>query len=186
MTNAPKLGYGSPTRVTPNANGDAMNCSKTFLLGLSLLLIPACGGDKDDTASAGDDTATGDSGDTQDPVSEDAPVVVSADAYCELHDVGDKYYQWTLQATVTDPQGLDTVVRYDSTQKSNYTQVLSSAGGELARYGLTCADGECFGSFKESEDGIACSNASSYTFRFVVSDEDGNKSANHDIEGRQG
>ena len=157
-----------------------------LLLGLSLLLLPACGGGKDDTSSSTDDTATADTADSGQQVSDDAPVVTSADAYCELHDVGDKYYQWTLQASATDPQGLDTIVRYDSTQESNYPLVLTSAGGKLARYGLTCADGNCFGSFKESEDGVACSNADTYTFQFVVSDEDGNKSASYDILGRQG
>jgi len=163
-----------------------MKCTLPLLLGFSLLLLPACGGGgKDDTSSSNDDTAADDTGDTGQSVSDDAPVVTSADAYCELHDVGDKYYQWTLQATATDPQGVDTIVRYDSSQESNYTLVLSSAGGELARYGLTCADGTCFGSFKESEDGVACSNAESYTFQFVVSDEDGNKSASYDIAGRQ-
>ena len=60
-------------------------------------------------------------------------------------------------------------------------------GTDFASYPLTCADdGDCIGSFKEADDGVACGSASAYTIRFIIVDEDDNASEPYEVEGRQG
>ena len=157
------------------------------------LLIPAsvslgCGSDKEDETGHIDDdneteTSTVTTGTTTSGTSDpDAPQILNADAWCYLHKTGDKYYQWALTAEITDPQGTETI---PGLLMDAVTVVFN--GTDFASYPLTCADdGDCIGSFKEADDGVACGNAAAYTIRFVVTDEDDNASAPYEVEGREG
>jgi hypothetical protein len=159
------------------------------LLALTLAFgLTACFGDKDDTDNKDDSGETeGDAdtdADTDGDADPDAPTIEEADGYCYQHKTGDKFYQWEVNCIADDPQGADTLVSFDA--ENSIVMVLNDSGGEIADYALVCNDsGECFGSFRESDHGVACSNASAYTLRFQVVDEDGNISAPYSIQGRQ-
>ena len=160
------------------------------LLALALTLgLTACpDSDKDDTDGSddtndpeGDADTDADADGDADP---DAPWIEEADGYCYQHKTGDKFYQWEVNCIADDPQGADTLSSFD--MENSVVTVLNDSGGELAAYALVCNDsGECFGSFRESDHGIACASATSYTLRFQVVDEDGNVSAPMSITGRQ-
>ncbi len=154
------------------------------LMGL-LLCGPACfdgGKDSNDTGGETEGDADADAdGDTD--TDGQSPWIEAGDAYCYQHKTGEKFYQWEVNCIGDDPQGADTLESFHADAK---VDVLNSSGGELASYALVCNDsGECFGSFRETDDGIACSNATSYTIRFQVVDEDGNTSAPYELQGRQ-
>ncbi len=159
------------------------------LLALALGIgLVACGDTKDDTDQPNhthnpqSDADT--DADTDGDADPDAPWIEEADGYCYQHKTGDKFYQWELNCTADDPQGADTIESFDA--ENSVVTVLNDSGGELAAYALVCNDsGECFGSFRESDHGIACASATSYTLKFQVIDEDGNISAPYTITGRQ-
>lgn len=160
-----------------------------FALALTIGLA-ACGDGKDDTDpndtdAEGDTDADGDTdSDTDGDADPDAPTIEQADGYCYQHKTGDKYYQWEVNCIADDPQGADTLVAFDT--ENSIVTVLNDGGSEIATYALVCNDsGECFGSFRESDHGIACASATTYTLRFQVIDEDGNISAPFSIQGRQ-
>ena len=158
------------------------------VLALALALTACFGDGKDDTNEPEGDTDTDTDTDTDadgdgdaDP---DAPTIDEADGYCYQHKTGDKFYQWEVNCIADDPQGADTISSFDA--ENSVVTVLNDSGGELAAYALVCNDsGECFGSFRESDHGIACASATDYTLRFQVVDEDGNISAPVSIQGRQ-
>ena len=81
-----------------------------FLFALSL----ACSG-KDpssDTSSENDTSSSQDSPgdtDTQEPADPNAPSVTEADAWCYTQGGSTNVDYWAFSATVTDPQGVDTV-----------------------------------------------------------------------------
>ncbi len=153
-------------------------------IALSLGLIACPDPDKDDTDGSEGDTDTDTDTDTDGDADPDAPWIEEADGYCYQHKTGDKFYQWEVNCIADDPQGADTISSFD--MENSIVTVLNDAGGELAAYQLVCnASGECFGSFRESDHGIACASATSYTLRFQVVDEDGNVSAPVSVTGRQ-
>jgi hypothetical protein len=141
----------------------------------------------DDTANTDDTNPEGDAdtdADGDGDADSDAPWIEAADAYCYLHETGDQYYQWEVNCTADDPQGADTLKAFDAAMSK--ITVLNDGGTEIANYALVCDDeGACFGSFKELDDGISCANATSYTIRFQVADEDDNISAPFEVQGRQ-
>ncbi len=157
-------------------------------IGLTLCLT-ACGKDDPDDTDGTDDTGEteGDAdtdADADGDADPDAPWIEQADAYCYQHKTGDKFYQWELNATADDPQGADTIMSFDA--ENSIVKVFNDSGGELAAYALVCNDsGECFGSFRESDHGVACASANTYTLAFQVIDEDGNISAPFEVTGRQ-
>ncbi len=129
---------------------------------------------------ATDDTSfeTDDSGNTG--TSDDEPVIESADVHCYLHSTGDQFYQWTMSAQVDDPQGRDTI-EITNTVEAYLNDALQ------ASYTLICPDtsGDCVGSFRETDNGILCSTASNYDFKFLIVDEDGN-TASKTVQGYEG
>ncbi len=130
----------------------------------ALLILMACGTSNIQT----DDTGTSDTDTNTNTNSDQAPAIDSANAYCYYHSTGDPFYQWAMDANVDDPQGRDTI------ETSNTVEVYRSDTLQ-ASYGLVCGPtNPCIGSFKESDNGIACDSASEYVFLFLVSDEDGN------------
>ncbi len=148
------------------------------------LLLLGCSSDEtEDSDPAPLDSAPADSG--QPPadsgLDDVRPVIESADAYCYL---ADEYYQWVVECQADDPQGADTLAEFGDYEHS-VTVYLS--GTAINSYALICSDeGSCTGTFKESEDGVICKNATSYRFGFLVWDEQGNQSELYTIKGRQG
>ncbi|MFH1469057.1 MAG: hypothetical protein ABIO70_32015 [Pseudomonadota bacterium] len=137
--------------------------------------------DPDDTNPEGDADTDADGDGDADP---DAPWIEEADAYCYLHETGDQFYLWEVNCTADDPQGSDTIKSFDAT--NSVVTVLNDGGTTVATYALVCTDeGACVGSFKETDDGVSCASATSYTIRFQVVDEDDNVSAPYDVQGRQ-
>ena len=154
-----------------------------FTLGISLFSLVACNGNKveedddDGNNSIFDDTGADDTGGFNDP---EAPVIEVADAWCYLHKTGDQAYFWVANLEVDDPQGQDTIESF-----YEGVTVLSSDTELFSEY-LVCGDGECTASWAESQYGMACGNAESYTLRFQLTDEDGNLSEPVEVTGRTG
>jgi hypothetical protein len=135
-----------------------------------LTVLAACSG----SVGLKDDKAEDTGGGLQpDP----APSVVSVDRIeCTTQQSAGEV--WQMELTVDDPQGADTVASVGR------VSVLNDRGGELAAYDIACNDGSCFGSIRADYDGITCALSGSLTFRFVVTDEDGNPSAPYDAAAR--
>ena len=115
-----------------------------------------------------------------------APVVEEADAYCLYNDSSEQYYYWIVGCSADDPQGADTLAEF-SDEWDHTVTVTNDQGAELASYVLSCNNsGDCTGTFYESDHGVICTSASSYTFSFVVVDQDGNYSPPLEVVGRQG
>ena len=156
-----------------------------------LLLALAC--DKDDGTSA-DDTATttddsspsddsghtddsGSTNDTSDPF-EDAPIIQSCDAFCYFHDTGDQFYNWRIECSVTDQQGVENVW--------NGTVEIAQGNNSVATDLVACdAAGFCSTTFREELYGVYCSQASSYDFFIRIQDWDENMSRPYKVTGRQ-
>lgn len=108
----------------------------------------------------------------------ETPTILGADAWCYFHTTGDQYYNWDAAASVSDPQGPDTL--------SGGTLVALRDGEEVVTHLLAC-DGDaarCTTTFREDSDGILCEDADSYTFRFTVVDEDDHVSGPVEVVGR--
>jgi hypothetical protein len=144
--------------------------------GATLVLLSACTmGDDDD--DAGDSGELDDSGGTADV----RPVLLSADASCYLHDVGEQYWQWELLAEASDPQGVDTLATTATVDAVIATgDVVASP--TIVRY---AGSPEFFGGFKESDFGMLCGDAQRYTFHFRVHDQDGHDSEVIEVVGRR-
>jgi hypothetical protein len=154
------------------------------------LLVLGCSKSDSNSADTGEDTDT-DTEDTQDtdtsgtdtgvdtaPPDNKAPKILSCDAYCEWHDIGDTYWKWTLGCNVTDPDGLKNIWNGNTSVKKN--------GNFVVEYLVACnTGGLCTTGFREDTDNILCSQASTYTFVTRISDWDGNTSKPNTVTGRQ-
>ena len=157
------------------------------IISLCLLAVAlvACG-DKDTGDDSGDVQDTEDTQDTDDTQQDsEAPVITDAYAVCGLHDIGDKYYYWSMWCQGDDPQGQDTLERYEGDLQRVW--VLDPGNNVLADYALSCDpdNGQCSGATSQDADNIVCASAANYTFRFRIADEDGNQSAPYDVVGAQ-
>ena len=148
------------------------------------LLALACNDDgSDDSAAGGDadadtDTDTDADSDSDSDTDSELPYVIGADAACSLHETGTQYWQWTLNASADDPQGVKTVDSFGN------VDVLDAKGKLAASYTLGCsAKGLCATSFDADDDGILCKTPEEWTFRFTVLDEDKNASVPFDVNG---
>ena len=113
------------------------------------------------------------------------PTVSNADAVCYYNDSSPSYWYWLVYCQFDDPEGRDTIASFYSGFEHEVTVL--QEGTQVARYTLACGEGgDCSAGFDEDDDGILCSSASSYTFRFVVYDEDGNASEPVEVNGRAG
>jgi len=137
----------------------------------------------DDTSSTGDDTSSaadsGDSQDTDPQTDPNAPVISSCDAYCYLHQTGDQNYQWKIECSVDDPDGMDNVWngRFD----------ILFGTSTIADDKIACDDaGYCSGSFGETTHEVYCEQADSYEFVIFISDWDENESKPYRVTGRRG
>ncbi|HJN77799.1 MAG TPA: hypothetical protein QGF58_28025 [Myxococcota bacterium] len=156
-----------------------------FLLALACV-TPAPGTDSNDSArsdSAGtDDSQSDDSGDTQDTQDEIdplAPVIETCDAYCYLHQTGDENYQWKIECSVDDPDGVDNIW--------NGRFEIEYSGARIADDKMACDDaGYCSGSFGETTHEVYCDKADSYMFLVYISDWDEHESAPYKVAGRKG
>ena len=135
-----------------------------------------------DTNPIGEDSAQ-DSDTARDtsPPESNAPVILSCDAYCELHQTGENYWKWVVDCGVTDPDGVKNIW--------NGTSDVSQNGNVVANYLVACntegSEAVCTTGFREEVDGILCSQASSYSFSVAISDWDGNQSKPFTVIGRQ-
>lgn len=146
----------------------------TFVLAFLGLSLVACGDKGDDTAGGDDSGGPVDDGQT--------PSVTEADAWCALNTTGEQAYYWWARFTADDPQGTDTLESFvlDGLDVMSGDTLASSQA-------IVCDEsGSCSASFSEEGSGISCSAATSYTFVFAVEDEDGNRSADYEVAGRQG
>jgi hypothetical protein len=134
------------------------------MVSIVMALLLACGGGKDDTS--GGDPADDTAGGGADP--DVAPEVLSVErAVCTQQQSAGEV--WDVQLAVDDPQGAATV-------RGGSFDVLNAQGGVLASaQALACGNGQCFGSMRADTTGVTC--AVEATFRFVVTDTDGNTSA---------
>jgi hypothetical protein len=159
----------------------ALSMEVPVILTTALFALIACDASDLQTGDTGYSTTIGDDTGTTGGNTDQDPVIDSADAYCTLHSTGDEFYQWQLGARIDDPQGLDTIELYNTVEVYR--------GGSLqAEYSLLCpgtSEPPCIGSFTEAQNGILCSSASDYTFKFIISDEDGN-TATFEVAGYQG
>ena len=151
------------------------------------LLALACNDEKGsgDSASGGDAEADADTdadSDTDSDTDPDPqlPYVTAADAACSYHETGTSYWQWRVDASADDPQGVKTV------DSIGNVDVLDAATEKLAAtYALACSPkGVCATSFKADADGILCDDPKQWTFRVTVVDEDKNVSVPFDVIGR--
>ncbi len=140
-------------------------------------------GDKNpDTGESDTDADTDADGDTDQG---DAPYVEEADAYCLFNDSSEQYYYWIVNCKADDPQGDDTLA--DFGDEWEHTVSVRLVDTDVASYPLICDDdGDCTGTFYESDHGVACASASNYIFAFVVYDQDGNASEPFEVVGREG
>ena len=153
--------------------------NRMFAVGL-LVTILGCNGDKSgdgdgdgDTGSSGGDGGTSAGDDS-------TPEVEALDAWCYQHSTGDEAYFWIASVTADDPQGADTL-------ESFFEGIAVSTGGsEVARYSMVCTqDGACTASWNETEHGVLCSDATSYTIAAQVVDDEGNWSEPNEVTGKQ-
>jgi hypothetical protein len=78
---------------------------------------------------------------------------------------------WSFTLTVTDPQGADSV-------DEGVVYARDPEGNEFAHYTFPCDDtGTCNGSFRAAYDNLPCSMGGTMVFAFVVTDQNGNASA---------
>ena len=152
-----------------------------------LLALLACnkdleGGDDTNPATGeSDGTADGTTDGTADGTADDvSPTIVSADGCCYENLSGDSAFFWTFQISADDPQGADTINNFFADGI-----LVFSGDAQVASYYLACAEGSCVGSFNQNEDNIACGNATAYTVKVQVVDNDGNWSTPYEIAGRQ-
>lgn len=143
-----------------------------FVLVAVAATLVACDGEKDGDSGAPDDSGAGgnDSGGGADPSV--APEVTGVELV-ECREQQSAGEVWFVQITANDPQGAETIA-------SGTTSVINEQGGELASYQLICGSGTCTGNFRADYDSITCSLDGSITFRFTVTDEDGNVSDAYD------
>ena len=130
----------------------------------------------EDTNSQNGDTSSNDT-DTA-PPDNFSPRIVSCDATCEYHDVGDTYWKWSLGCNVNDPDGLDNIW--------NGNTLVNLGGNQITEYLVACnTQGLCTTGFREDTHNILCSQASSYQFVTRIKDWEGNTSKPNFVNGRQ-
>jgi len=113
-----------------------------------------------------------------------SPWVESASAVCHFESSEGGYFQWETACLADDPQGAATLREYSPA--NSFVMVIDSSSTIVAGYALVCFEtGRCTTSFKETDDGVLCSDAATYTFRFQVADEHGNISAPYEVAGTQ-
>lgn len=162
-----------------------------FVLTGLLASLPGCDevildtSDPEETDADADGDSDGDADGDSDADADNAPYIVSADAYCTEHTTGKTFWLWEASCVADDPQGTDTIPSF--APDGNVLTVLNQTGTAIHTSVMACdSDGNCSTYFTQDESGAVCAQASSYTLRFQVVDEDGNVSQPYDVQGRQG
>ena len=157
-----------------------------------LLLLLACKGADDtdprDTDAADTDTDADSDADTDtdtDAIDTDtgpqAPTISALDAWCWQHTTGDERWLWRALAYADDPQGTVTLANF------GHEATILRDGNEVITYEMICEDdGDCSASWNQDEAGVLCSEATAYTIRVRVEDDDGNWSEPIETQGRVG
>jgi hypothetical protein len=144
-------------------------------------LLVGCAAEPKDGTSTGLDTDADTDTDTDvdtDTAAAERPVITTADAWCYFHDTGDQFWNWDAACEVTDPQGARSL--------DTGALVVLRDGAEVHSGVLACNrdTGRCTTTFREDATGVMCADATSYQFRFTVTDEDGYVSDPVEIAGR--
>ena len=160
-----------------------------MFLSLMFPLMIACSGKDSTDSSATTDssnssTDTNDTNDTTEPVDPNAPSVTTADAWCYTQGGSTNVDYWAFSATVTDPQGVDTI---DSFMTEGISFQLAANGSQVKTIALVCdPTGTCTGSEATDTVGVGCAQATDYQAAFTVSDADGNLSTPYVAPCREG
>ena len=156
-----------------------------FLFAFSI----ACSGkDASSDTSSENDTSSSQDGpggsDTQQPADPNAPSVTEADAWCYTQGDPVNVDYWAFSATVTDPQGVDTI---ESFMIEGISFELAANGSQVKTIALVCdPSGACTGSESTDTVGVGCIQATDYQATFTVTDADGNASQPFTIPCREG
>jgi hypothetical protein len=134
------------------------------------------------SGSSGSGSSGSGSGSGGGSTSDIPPVVTFGDAWCYHHTTGEERDLWKVVATVTEPQGLDTLI-----QNAPGAVTVSSGTTVLAAFDLACdlTTGECSSSFSQEEAGALCDNAAAHTIAITALDEDDNWAEPYVVTGRQ-
>jgi hypothetical protein len=136
-------------------------------------------GDADTDADADADSDADTDSDTE--PTDVNPVVNAVDAWCWHHTVGEERWLWGAAAAGDDPQG-----SFDLKGFGNRLTVLEGAT-EITTYVMVCQDdGDCTANWNQDEFGILCDQATSYTIRVELEDDEDHWSAPVEVQGRIG
>ena len=162
---------------------------KNFMLILSLTpFFFACGdkGDANETTDSGneEDDSIFNSSDPDEEVSEDAPTISNADAWCFVPGGSTEGEQWGFTFSFTDPQGIETVPRL----QPGAIEILNSSGIVTNSIDPACSwdSGICTSYPFSTQVGTGCEGATTISAKFQIVDEDGNTSNSITLEGREG
>jgi hypothetical protein len=140
---------------------------------VTLALLLACAGDGDgkDGAGAGDDTAP----ETlpEGYVSGQSPkveAVTGSECAPNTMDVE----MWSLEATVSDPQGVEDI--------DTVTVAVVEGDAEVASYRLACNEGACSGFWLATDDDVSCARGAAAIFRLQATDVEGHVSLPFDYD----
>ena len=160
---------------------------KNIMLTLSLIPLTFACGEKG-TDSENEDTSSEDSlfnnSDPNEEVSEDAPTITNADAWCFVPGGSTEGEQWGFTFTFDDPQGIETVPRL----QPGAIEILNSSGIATNTIDPACSwdNGICTSYPFSTQVGTGCDGATTISAKFQITDEDGNTSNSITLQGREG
>jgi hypothetical protein len=102
------------------------------------------------------------------------PEITWAQAVCERSGTD----QWFFNAAADDPQGIDTIA-------SGGLVAVFDGEDHIKELGIACSNvsGLCSGEYSAGQVEASCLEATMREFRFVIFDEDGNRSGDHSVHG---
>ncbi len=124
-----------------------------------------------DTAAVSTSDADGDVDADADGEPETDPEITFAQAMCEAGG-------WFFNAAADDPQGIETI------ESGGLVRVFDGET-KTAELGIQCdaSSGFCEAEYNSDTVGATCVQAADREFRFIVFDEDGNRSAPYSVNG---
>lgn len=145
-----------------------------LLVGCSSPILPTAkdwdsgmSNDEDDGWSSGTGSEDGDSEDGDGPAPLENPSLSYVSAVC----LEGTAAFWQLEVVATDPQGIDTL---SSAATCEIYSVGVTEGDPTHTLTLECdGAGRCRQNYDGEDEGVLCSDASSWDFHFMIMDEDG-------------
>jgi len=124
------------------------------------------------TTNTTSDSGNSDSGTITPSADLNNPVIVEAEARCEETGASTDGKIWVFQATVTDPQGVDTLKAF----MPDAIEIQDPGGNTVESRPMVCAAGVCTDSVAEAQFDVPCATASNFNAVFIATDEQGNTS----------